>query len=596
MLSRSARSAIRQHRRNEEQRLIYSKDRKAFFTFVNNKCGSQTQPINLLQNGATLTDYEAAEHFQREFCNNFSAAACKPSTFTCPNASTARAQFPLLNSSETLILDAIRNCSNTNSSPDGVSFHLIKSIAKYIVQPLNMVFQHCFYECIFPSAWKCAVILPLYKGRGERNDVASYRPISLCACLGKVMEKVVCTQLVLFISGNNLLHQSQHGFTSGRSTTTNILQFDAVIADVLSHDHAYDVISVDFKKAFDKAPHHRVIASLSHIGVCGKALNWFLSFLSGRTQQVRVGNSLSTCSYVSSGVIQGSILGPVLFTVFTDSLLRKTTMPVVGFADDFKFLADVSLHTRQEVQAVIDAIIQWSDENNMPLSTDKCAVMHCGHQQPLHMYYIHGLPLAIVDSFQDLGVRRTACATYNGHCAQLAAKASRVAGSIRRAFPSASRKLRWPAFQTYVLPVIMYLSQAWHPKLKRDVNLLEKVQRRFTKAIKGLRDLTYVERLRELQALTIANRMIYADMVFIHKCLHGKVNVAASDLGLFPRSSNTRADGRRLIQRHTDCRTSNLFCFRAVSVWNKLPIHIVSCNSIPVFKHRLYRHLFLTQS
>jgi hypothetical protein len=112
MLSRSARSAIRQHRRNEEQRLIYSKDRKAFFTFVNNKCGSQTQPINLLKNGATLTDYEVAEHFQREFCNNFSAAACKPSTFTCPNASTARAQFPLLNSSETLILDAIRNCSN----------------------------------------------------------------------------------------------------------------------------------------------------------------------------------------------------------------------------------------------------------------------------------------------------------------------------------------------------------------------------------------------------------------------------------------------------------------------------------------------------
>jgi hypothetical protein len=99
------------------------------------------------------------------------------------------------------------------------------------------------------------------------------------------------------------------------------------------------------------------------------------------------------------------------------------------------------------------------------------------------------------------------------------------------------------------------------PKLKRDANLMEKVQRRFTKAIKGLHYLTYVERLRELQAQTSANRMMYSDIVFIRKCLHGKVNVAASDLGLFPRTSNTRGDGHRLIQRHTNNRTSHLFCF-----------------------------------
>jgi hypothetical protein len=135
----------------------------------------------------------------------------------------------------------------------------------------------------------------------------------------------------------------------------------------------------------------------------------------------------------------------MMFTIFTDSLLRQITMPVIGFADDFKFLADVSLHTRPEVQAVIDTLLQRSDEN-MLLSTDKCAAMHCDHQQPQHVYYIYRLPLAVIDSFQDLGVRRTAYATYNGHCAELAAKASRVAGSIRRAFPSASRKLRWPAF------------------------------------------------------------------------------------------------------------------------------------------------------
>ena len=142
----------------------------------------------------------------------------------------------------------------------------------------------------------------------------------------------------------------------------------------------------------------------------------------------------------------------------------------------------------------------------------------------------------------------------------------------------------------------MYLSQAWHPKLKRDVLLLEKIQRRFTKSIRELRGLSYVERLRVLQALTIANRMLYADMVFVHKCLHGKVNVDVSGLGLVPLVSNTRATGCRLAQRHSNNKTSHLFCIRAVSNWNKLPAALTSCQSLSLFKSLLHKHMLLNQS
>jgi ribonuclease P/MRP protein subunit RPP40 len=403
-------------------------------------------------------------------------------------------------------------------------------------------------------------------------------------------------QLVSFLHDNKLLHQSQHGFTAGRSTVTNVLHFDAAIADIISRDHAYNIVSVDFTKAFDKAPHHHVLDALFQQGICQKAWMWFASFLGQRTQQVRLGGSMSASCIVTSGVIQGSTLGPVLFTIFTDSLLRLIPMPVVGYADDIKFLADVTVHTKSDVQTAIDALVCWSDDNNMPLSLPKTVVMHCGRHQPQHQYHIHGEPVMTVDSFVDLGVRRTSCATYSGHSQTVAAKASRVAGMIRRAFPSAACALRWPAFQSYVMPIIMYLSQAWHPKLKRDILLLEKVQQRFTKSIRELRGLTYVDRLRELQALTVANRLVYADMVFVHKCLYGKINVDISDLGLVSLASCTRANGCRLTQRHSNSKTSQLFCIRAACKWNKLPPALVSCRSLSMFKILLHNHLFLSQS
>ena len=110
-------------------------------------------------------------------------------------------------------------------------------------------------------------------------------------------------QLTIFLTDHNALDQSQHDFTPGRSTVTNMLHFDSTIAAILSTNHAYDVISVDFKKAFDKDLNHHVLEALARVGVSNRALQWFRSFLSGRTQQVRVGDCLSSTCDVTSGTV-----------------------------------------------------------------------------------------------------------------------------------------------------------------------------------------------------------------------------------------------------------------------------------------------------
>ena len=147
----------------------------------------------------------------------------------------------------------------------------------------------------------------------------------------------------------------------------------------------------------------------------------------------------------------------------------------------------------------------------------------------------------------------------------------------------------WPAFQIYFLPVLMYASMAWNPVLKNGVDVLESVQWRYTKLIRGMCDLTYVEHLNELNALTEADQRTFADVVFMINCF-------AADLSIFPFDSITRGSRCRLQQRRLNSKTcANLFCFRAVSTWNKLPSNVVISKNLNQFKDLLNKHLFINQ-
>ena len=213
-----------------------------------------------------------------------------------------------------------------------------------------------------------------------------------------------------------LTHKTHH--IHYQCTHVSILTSEAKIAEIISNGHPYDIISFDFAKAFDKAPHDKVVNAIAALGIKGRALEWLSSFLAPTAD-------------VTSGVIQGSTLGPVLYDIFIDSLLRKIKLPSQAFADDFKFIADVIAQPRVVIQAEVDTIVTWADDHGTPLSIDKCSVLHCGKNQPNNDYYIKSAALKSVDRVVDLGVERSADATYSAHCARVVAKATRVCGMIR---------------------------------------------------------------------------------------------------------------------------------------------------------------------
>ena len=166
---------------------------------------------------------------------------------------------------ERMVDETLRNCSASNSSPDGISYKVLKAVAQHFLAPLNIIFQQSLHAVLFPATWKHAIITPLFKSRGDHSNPASYRPISICSCLGKLLERVMQKQLIEFLKFNDRLCYHQHGFVAGRSTLTNVITCDKIIADAVLSGHAYDVLFFDFKAAFDKAPHRLVIESLAAI-------------------------------------------------------------------------------------------------------------------------------------------------------------------------------------------------------------------------------------------------------------------------------------------------------------------------------------------
>ena len=201
--------------------------------------------------------------------------------------------------------------------------------------PLNILFSKSLNTGIVPDNWKKGLVVPIHK-KGSRKLASNYRPITLTSVIGKVLESIVRDVLLQHFSSYNLLSNYQHGFIPGRSCVTQLL---CVLDDwtrAMFEGHNTDVIYFDFSKAFDTVPHKRLIHKLKAYGINGKLLVWLQDFLSDRQQRVIVNSTFSSWRPVTSGVPQGSILGPLLFSIYVNDLPSIVSSILFLFADDLK--------------------------------------------------------------------------------------------------------------------------------------------------------------------------------------------------------------------------------------------------------------------
>jgi len=203
-----------------------------------------------------------------------------------------------------------------NKSPgiDNITSTYALKIKEIIAKPLTLLFNKSLETNEVPSDWKRANVTLIFK-KGNKSNVENYRPISLTALLGKVMEKIIKKYIDNLLEETNKINTSQHGFTEGRSCLSNLLLCQDSITNMIDEGSAIDIIYLDLEKAFDKVPHSRLLQKIREIGINGRLADWIENWLKNRMQRVTVNESHSKWLEVESGVPQGSILGPLLFTL-----------------------------------------------------------------------------------------------------------------------------------------------------------------------------------------------------------------------------------------------------------------------------------------
>lgn len=261
------------------------------------------------------------------------------------------------------------------SGPDDIPTALLKLGAHSLSKYLCLLFNKSIDEGCLPPDWKKAHIVPIHKS-GPRNLVSNYRPVSLISKICKLMEHVLFSSIMKHLNENSLLNNCQHGFRSGLSCVTQLTELTHDLSSALDRGDTIDCIFLHFQKAFDVVHHDALIEKLSWYCIDSSVISWIKNYLQFRYLGVIINGEKSGEADVTSGVPQGSILGPLLFLIYVNDISDNIDSSVRMFADDCVLYRVI--HDKSDcaiLQGDIDRITQWCADWHMKLNVKKTVHM-----------------------------------------------------------------------------------------------------------------------------------------------------------------------------------------------------------------------------
>ena len=480
---------------------------------------------------------------------------------------------------------------NKAAGPDQISPRVLKELAEPLSKPLSILFQHSIQSGTVPRQWKTAIVSPIFK-KGDRNSAANYRPVSLTAVCCKLCEHIIAKSIVEHLEKNDLLTDFQHGFRKKRSCESQLILFVDELAKNLCDGNEIDVAVLDFSKAFDVVPHKRLWYRLGFYGIQDSTLLWIESFLSNRSQLVVVDGKHSETAPVTSGVPQGSALGPILFLAFINDMPDCVQSRCRLFADDSIIYRTVNTDSDANIlQRDLDALHKWETDWGMSFNPSKCNILHVSrkkHPPHHHPYSLKGTVLEEVTDATYLGVQISSDLSWHKQCNKAAAKGNRTLGFIKRNIKASLRKTREYAYQTLVRPTVEYASSVWSPHQKALKYNIERVQRRAARYVTKKYDwkCSVTDMLEDLSWETLEQRRMKARVVMGYRIVNHLVQIP--DNQLVPTTVETRGHSKKFHQLSTRTNYYKATFFPAmIPLWNSLPETVASASSLEDFKVKL---------
>ena len=602
-LEKKCKKAVRNAKRKFEKKLANNTNKKPFNAYLRTKTKTRTNVGPLVENNNIVTDsVEMAKilnnYFASVFTNDFSSVNVVTDSNSNNDIPELNQMFVTVNQTK----EQISKLKNTNScGPDGISTFVLKTFCDELAEPLAMIFNKSLKSSEVPTDWLFANVTPIHK-KGSKGKAENYRPISLTCVPCKLLESMIKINIVNHIERNMLMKLSQHGFSKGRSCTTNLLEFLEDLVNYVENGKPVDVIYLDFAKAFDKVPIKKLLQKLKAMKIDGKILKWISNWLNSRKQRVVINGEESDWVDVLSGVPQGSVLGPLLFLIYINDIDDAAPFIKVmkKFADDTKLGHPVtSENDRKQLQEQLNSLCVWANKWGMEFNVSKCKVMHFGKNNPKFDYSMKNSILAKVDHEKDLGVQISSNLKPSQHCREIARKAKGILKQITKAFHFRDRFIFLNLYKRYVRVHLEYSSPSWCPWQTGDIEELEQVQKKAVGMISGLSGNTYEEKLRELKLPSLILRRMRADMIQTFKIIKGMDKVdkhhwfKAPQPGRRTTRNIPNIDGENSLQvlfHHTEI-GKNFFSTRATKDWNNLPVNVKSTDKISVFKKLLDKYI-----
>lgn len=514
----------------EQAQICIKSDVSHLWSYINHKRGRTRIPGTLYLDGGILDDPQSiVDSFAKLFSSTL--ATCN-TTSTSPSFS----YLPNIQPSfvtEKYLLDIMAQFPNKfTSGDDYIPSFIVKNCRASLAKPLTILINLCLTLNIFPDRWKRSKIVPVFK-KDDVTQIKNYRPISILSNFAKIFEQVLYD--CIYNSVRIYLSPIQHGFISGRSTITNLVTMTQYLSEHLDNRGQVDVIYTDLSRAFDTISHSILLAKLNTFGFSTSFILLMKSYFENRTAHVSYNGYKSFQYVVTSGVPQGSNLGPLLFLLYIDDLLKSLTCPALAYADDLKIYSSLTdKNNAKLLQENLNIVSKWCDNNGLKLNISKCfTVTYTRRTSPtFNVYKINDIPLKSLKTITDLGVLFDSELTFTPHIDAICTSAASALGFvIRTCREFTDISLMKMLYFTFVVSKLEYASVVWHPMYVTHSQNIERIQRRFLKYLSfrmtgnyPIRGANLEHLMTELSVVPLASRREQHSVTFLYKLINNKID------------------------------------------------------------------------